>query len=165
MRTQKQSEVIFTKMCLSFEFECFKECSMRSRSLYVLWLLRRLEANKLSPFSVTLLLIISATLEKANKQTEETETANWLSSLRLHLSKNYALSFWIIYTKWLCKTLTSVHRWTSQYHSLETINSRDRALKNLTKCLPFLDNVYHGYVKTLWPHFPVGVVCFDLCKI
>ena len=59
-------------MYLSFEFECLtKECSLRSRSLYALWLLRRLEANKFNAFSVTLFLIISATPEKTNKQTEE----------------------------------------------------------------------------------------------
>ena len=72
-------------MYLSFEFECFKECSMRSRSLYVLWLLRKLEANKFSPFSVTLLLVISATLEKADKQTEEIARSKfievWLYSI------------------------------------------------------------------------------------
>ena len=58
----------------SFEFECLtKECSLRSRSLYVLWLLRRLEANKFNAFSVTFLLRISTTPEnkQTNKQTEE----------------------------------------------------------------------------------------------
>lgn len=56
-------------MYLSFEFE------MRSRDLYVLWLLRRLEANKFNAFSVTLLLIISTTPEKTNKQTEDIDRA------------------------------------------------------------------------------------------
>ena len=58
---------------------------MRSRSLYVLWLLRRLEANKFNAFSVTLLLIISATPEKTKKETEEIARSKfnevWLYSI------------------------------------------------------------------------------------